>query len=111
MKKIFNILIILVLMFSLTSCKNKKVEEPKVPVDDNTSPNVVITLSEYEKLKVGMTYEEVTKIGVAFGKHNIYNTSCILVTCTEFNNTKDPDDIMVFSESSKDKEKIKKMKD
>ena len=54
--------------------------------------------------------EEVTKIGVAFGKHNIYNTSCILVTCTEFNNTKDPDDIMVFSESSKDKEKIKKGK-
>lgn len=62
MKKILSILVIVALIFSLTSCKKKKVEEAKVPKDDNTSSNVVITLSEYEKIKVGMTYEEVTKI-------------------------------------------------
>ena len=62
MKKILSILVIVALIFSLTSCKKKKVEEAKVPKDDNISPNVVITLSEYEKIKVGMTYEEVTKI-------------------------------------------------
>lgn len=61
MKKIISILIIVVLMFSLTSCKKKK-EEVKTTKDDNVSDNVTITLDEYNKLKVGMTYEEVTKI-------------------------------------------------
>jgi len=36
------------------------------------------------------------KIGVAFGKHNIYSTVCVLVSCTEFTNTKDADDTPIF---------------
>ena len=36
------------------------------------------------------------KIGVAFGKHNIYSTVCVLVSCTEFNNTRDADDTPIF---------------
>ena len=47
------------------------------------------------------------KIGVAFGKHNIYSTICVLVTCTEFTNTKDPDDIMVFKDIDENEEKKK----
>ena len=39
------------------------------------------------------------KIGVAFGKHNVYSTICVLVTCTKFNNKDDPDDIMIFEEN------------
>ena len=61
MKKIISILIIVVLMFSLTSCKKKKNENAEKK-DTNVSDNVTITMSEYEKLKVGMSYEEVTKI-------------------------------------------------
>ena len=37
-----------------------------------------------------------TKIGVAYGKHNIYTTSCVLVSCTEFTNTNDDDDTPVY---------------
>ena len=48
------------------------------------------------------------KIGVAFGKHNIYSTICVLVTCTEFTNTKDPDDIMIFKDVDENEE-IKKL--
>ena len=36
------------------------------------------------------------KVGVAFGKHNIYSTVCVLVSCTEFNNTRDADDNPIF---------------
>ena len=36
------------------------------------------------------------KIGVAFGKHNIYSTVCVLVSCTEFTNTRDADDTPIF---------------
>ena len=36
------------------------------------------------------------KIGVAFGKHDVYSTVCVLVTTTEFHNTKDEDDTMIF---------------
>jgi hypothetical protein len=36
------------------------------------------------------------KIGVAFGKHNIYSTICVLVSCTEFTNSLDPSDVPVF---------------
>jgi hypothetical protein len=31
------------------------------------------------------------KVGVAYGKHNIYSTICVLVSCTEFTNTKEND--------------------
>ena len=47
--------------------------------------------------------EGLKKIGVAFGKHNIYRTICVLVTCSEFNNTKDPDDLMVFRDPEEEK--------
>ena len=47
------------------------------------------------------------KIGVAFGIHNVYKTICVLVACTEFNNIKDPDDIMVFKDDDQDEEKKK----
>ena len=47
--------------------------------------------------------EGLKKIGVAFGKHNIYKTICVLVTCSEFNNTKDPDDLMVFRDPEEEK--------
>ena len=47
--------------------------------------------------------EGLKKIGVAFGNHNIYRTICVLVTCSEFNNTKDPDDLMVFRDPEEEK--------
>ena len=47
------------------------------------------------------------KIGVAFGKHNVYSTICVLVTCTKFNNKDDPDDIMIFEENpTKEDQKV-----
>ena len=58
--------------------------------------------------------EGLKKIGVAFGKHNIYRTICVLVTCSEFNNTKDPDDLMVFRDPEEEKaeqERLEKEKD
>ena len=57
--------------------------------------------------------EGLKKIGVAFGKHNIYRTICVLVTCSEFNNTKDPDDLMVFrdpEDEKTEKERLEKEK-
>ena len=49
------------------------------------------------------------KIGVAFGTHSIHSTICVLLTCTEFNNTKDPDDGMVFKDTEpEEKEKLEK---
>ena len=49
------------------------------------------------------------KIGVAFGTHSIHSTICVLLTCTEFNNTKDPDDVMVFKDTEpEEKEKLEK---
>lgn len=36
-----------------------------------------------------------TKIGVAFGKHNIYSTVCVLVSCTEFESN-NSDDTPIF---------------
>ena len=51
------------------------------------------------------------KIGVAFGTHSIHSTICVLLTCTEFNNTKDPDDGMVFKDTEpEEKEKLEKEK-
>ena len=47
------------------------------------------------------------KIGVAFGKHNIYTTVCVLVSCTEFTNTVDSDDTPVFPDPEKKKEEEK----
>ena len=46
-----------------------------------------------------------TKIGVAFGNHIIYSTLCVLVSCTDFENTVDKDDTPVFP----DPEKVKEM--
>ena len=37
-----------------------------------------------------------SKVGVAFGKHSIYSTICVLVSCTEFVNTKDANDTPIF---------------
>ena len=54
--------------------------------------------------------EGLNKIGVAFGKHKIYSTVCVLVTCTEFNNTKDADDVMIFKDVLQDNNKIEKEK-
>ena len=49
------------------------------------------------------------KIGVAFGTHSIHSTICVLLTCTEFNNTKDPDDGMVFKDTEQEEsEKLEK---
>ena len=49
------------------------------------------------------------KIGVAFGTHSIHSTICVLLTCTEFNNTKDPDDGMVFKDTDQEEsEKLEK---
>ena len=51
------------------------------------------------------------KIGVAFGTHSIHSTICVLLTCTEFNNTKDPDDGMVFKDTDQEEsEKLEKEK-
>ena len=50
--------------------------------------------------------EGLNKIGVAFGKHKIYSTVCVLVTCTEFNNTKDADDVMIFKDVPQDNNKL-----
>jgi hypothetical protein len=50
------------------------------------------------------------KVGVAFGKHNIYSTVCVLVSCTEFTNTHDSDDIPVFPPTKKELE-IQKQKE
>ena len=53
------------------------------------------------------------KIGVAFGKHDVYSTVCVLVTTTEFHNTKDEDDTMIFEEDNtpnNDEEKKEKEK-
>ena len=51
------------------------------------------------------------KIGVAFGTHSIHSTICVLLTCTEFNNTKDPDDGMVFKDTEQEEsEKLEKEK-
>jgi len=36
-----------------------------------------------------------TKVGVAFGKHNIYSTGCVLVSCTEFESN-NSDDTPIF---------------
>ena len=36
-----------------------------------------------------------TKVGVAFGKHNIYSTGCVLVSCTEFESNNN-DDTPIF---------------
>ena len=54
--------------------------------------------------------EGLNKIGVAFGKHKIYSTVCVLVTCTEFNNTKDADDVMIFKDVPQDNNKLDKEK-
>ena len=48
------------------------------------------------------------KIGVAFGKHSIYTTVCVLVSCTEFTNTVDSDDTPVFPDPEKLPEEEKK---
>ena len=48
-----------------------------------------------------------SKIGVAFGKHNIYTTVCVLVSCTEFTNTVDSDDTPVFPDREKKEEEEK----
>ena len=49
------------------------------------------------------------KVGVAFGKHNIYSTVCVLVSCTEFTNTVDADDTPVFPEVVRNQDKEKQM--
>lgn len=51
------------------------------------------------------------KIGIAFGKHNVYSTVCVLVTCTEFQNTKDPDDTMIFIDPEEEEKKEKERAD
>ena len=48
------------------------------------------------------------KIGVAFGKHSIYTTVCVLVSCTEFTNTVDSDDTPAFPDPEKLPEEEKK---
>jgi hypothetical protein len=49
------------------------------------------------------------KVGVAFGKHNIYSTVCVLVSCTEFTNTVDADDTPVFPEVVRNQDKEKQI--
>ena len=61
MKKILSIIVVILLAISITGCK-KKTKEETTPKEEVNSDYVTITLDEYEKLKVGMTYEEVTKI-------------------------------------------------
>ena len=38
-----------------------------------------------------------TKVGVAFGKHNIYSTACVFVSCTEFESN-NSDDTPIFKD-------------
>lgn len=38
-----------------------------------------------------------TKVGVAFGKHNIYSTGCVFVSCTEFESN-NSDDTPIFKD-------------
>ncbi len=60
MKKVFTIIVVILLTISITGCK-KKEKEP-VKKEEVNKDNVTITLGEYEQLKVGMSYDEVTKI-------------------------------------------------
>ena len=50
------------------------------------------------------------KIGVAFGRDNANSTICVMLTCTEFNNIKDPDDVMIFKDEEDEKEQLEKEK-
>ncbi len=61
MKKILNVLIIGLILLSITSCKKQTKDTIKKEAEQQ-SDNVTITLDEYNKLKKGMSYEEVTKI-------------------------------------------------
>ncbi len=57
-----------------------------------------------------------TKVGVAFGKHNIYSTVCVLVSCTEFESN-NSDDTPIFKnytfsiDDESEEEKKKKEKE
>ena len=63
MKKITKYIIIAVLLVALTSCKKITKEKNEEANDtNNQSDNITITLEEYDKLKEGMTFEEVKKI-------------------------------------------------
>jgi hypothetical protein len=45
--------------------------------------------------------KELTKIGVAFGRHNIYSTVCVLVAATDFTNTRESNDKPIFPQTGK----------
>ena len=59
-----------------------------------------------------------TKVGVAFGKHNIYSTVCVFVSCTEFESN-NSDDTPIFKdvkfsiddENEREEEKKRKVKE
>ena len=51
------------------------------------------------------------KVGVAYGKHDLYQSCAVLVSCTDFENTKDPDDTPVYQETNEVKEHLDKLKE
>jgi hypothetical protein len=57
-----------------------------------------------------------TKVGVAFGKHNIYSTVCVLVSCTEFESNNSDDtpifkDVKFYIDDESEEEKKRKEKE
>ena len=57
-----------------------------------------------------------TKVGVAFGKHNIYSTVCVFVSCTEFESNNSDDtpifkDVKFYIDDESEEEKKRKEKE
>lgn len=55
--------------------------------------------------------EGLKKVGVAYGKHDLYQSCAVLVSCTDFENTVDPDDIPIYPETNEVKEQLDKIKE
>ena len=51
------------------------------------------------------------KVGVAYDKHDLYQSCAVLVSCTDFENTVDPDDIPNYPETNEVKDQLDKIKE
>ena len=51
------------------------------------------------------------KVGVAYGKHDLYQSCAVLVSCTDFENTKDADDTPIYQETNEVKDHLDKLKE
>lgn len=62
MKKVTKLFIIGALTLTTTGCFNMPTTEININTGENSEGSATITLEEYNKLKTGMTYEEVKEI-------------------------------------------------